>query len=112
MLFYIIYIRDLEIFNGLFVQQGKYAKNFYIIILEYFTQPANLASTINKILLYSFVIIYFFTCLVLLTKKEIKFRNEIRTYNYLLFAFLFLLITNFQVWYIMWLFPTFMFFIR
>ena len=108
-LFYIIYIRDLEIFNGLFVQQGKYAKNFYIIILEYFTQPANLAGTVNKILLYSFIIIYFFTCVILLTKKKIKFRNEIRNYNYLLLAFLFLLITNFQVWYIMWLFPTFMF---
>ena len=58
-LFYIIYIRDLEIFNGLFVQQGKYAKNFYIIILEYFTQPANLAGTVNKILLYSFIISYY-----------------------------------------------------
>lgn len=108
-LFYLIYIRNLEVFNGLLVQQGKYSKNFYIIILEYFTKPANLAGLVNKILLYSFIIIYFFTCLVLLNKKNIKFKNEIKNYNYLLLAFLFLLITNFQVWYIMWLFPTFMF---
>jgi hypothetical protein len=41
----------------------------------------------------------------MLNKKEIKFRTEMKTMNYLILSFLFLLITNFQPWYIMWIFP-------
>ncbi len=59
-------------------------------------------------LLRSFTIIYFFTCVILLNKKEIKLREEMRKANYFIMAFLFLLITNFQPWYIMWLFPLLM----
>lgn len=59
-------------------------------------------------LLRSFTIIYFFTCVILLNKKEIKLREEMRKANYFIIAFLFLLITNFQPWYIMWLFPLLM----
>ena len=56
-------------------------------------------------LLASFAIIYFFTCIVELYKKEIKFRNETRKIILFIMTFIFLLITNFQPWYIMWMFP-------
>lgn len=105
---YLVYIQDLNVLNGLSTQQGKLAKSIYIIISEYFTSPTGLVTTINKTLLGAFVIIYFFTCVVLLNKKEIKFRKEIQKANYFIMAFLFLLITNFQPWYIMWLFPCLM----
>ena len=49
-----------------------------------------------------------FTCVTLLYKKQIRFREEMRKVEYFLVAFLFLLITNFQTWYIMWLFPLMM----
>ena len=62
----------------------------------------------NQTLFRGFVIVYFFTMITLLNKKEIKFRREIRKANYFIIAFLFLLITNFQPWYIMWLFPCIM----
>lgn len=104
---YLLYIRDLEILNGLIVQQEKFAKNFYIILMQYFNIP-DLVSSTNKTLLISFIIIYFFTCVTLLFKKEFKFGVEIRKAEYFLIAFLFLLITNFQPWYIMWLFPLIM----
>ena len=105
---YLLYVRDFQVFSGLLIQQQKFAKNFYIIILEYFKEPPGLAKTINDILLKGFVIIYFFKCVTLLFKKNIKFREEMQVANYFLMAFTFLLITNFQPWYIMWLFPLMM----
>ena len=102
---YLLYIRDWQVFSWLFIQQEKLAKSFYIIITEYFNNIPGLPGKINKFLLECFTIVYFFTCVILLNKKEIKFRKEIQIANYFIMAFLFLLITNFQPWYIMWLFP-------
>ena len=101
---YLLYIQDMQVLSGIMTQQGKLKKNFYIILMEYFDIP-NLVSNVNRVLLISFIIIYFFTCLTLLFKKQITFREEMRKIQYFLVAFLFLLITNFQPWYIMWLFP-------
>lgn len=104
---YILYIQDIQVLNGIFTQQEKFAKNFYILLMEYFNIP-DLVSDINRVFLISFIIIYFFTCVTLLYKKQIRFREEMRKVEYFLVAFLFLLITNFQTWYIMWLFPLMM----
>ncbi len=105
---YLFYVRDLQVLSGLVIQQEKLAKSFYIILTEYFKEPTLSASTVNRVLLGAFTIIYFFTCIILLNKKEIKLREEMRKANYFIMAFLFLLITNFQPWYIMWLFPLLM----
>lgn len=107
-MFYLLYIQDFNVFSGMFIQQEKIAKSFYVIITEYFTEPDGLASKINVFLLKAFIIIYFFTCVTVLNKKHIKWQKEIQKANYFIIAFLFLLITNFQPWYIMWLFPCFM----
>lgn len=107
-MFYLLYIQDFNVFSGLIIQQEKFAKSFYVIITEYFTEPDGLASKINSFLLKTFIIIYFFTCVIILNKKYIKWQKEIQKANYFIIAFLFLLITNFQPWYIMWLFPCFM----
>ena len=104
---YLLYIQDMQVLSGIITQQEKFAKNFYIILMEYFDIP-NLVSNVNTVFLISFIIIYSFTCLTLLYKKQIKFRKEMRKTEYFLLAFLFLLITNFQPWYIMWLFPLMM----
>lgn len=103
---YLFYIRDLQVFSGLFVQQEKITKNFYIILTEYFDNIS--INELNRILLACFAIAYLFCVIDLLTQKEIKFKNEIQNANYFIMVFLFLLITNFQPWYIMWLFPCLM----
>lgn len=105
---YLFYVRDIQVLSGLFIQQEKLAKNFYIILTEYFREPTLSASVVNHVLLGAFTIIYFFTCIVLLNKRKICLREEMRKANYFIMAFLFLLITNFQPWYIMWLFPLLM----
>ena len=105
---YLLYIQDWTVLMGIFTQQEKFAKNFYIILMEYFPTIPNLVTTVNKTLLGGFIIIYLFTCITLISKRQIKFGKEIRKCEYFLIAFLFLLITNFQTWYIMWLFPLLM----
>lgn len=101
---YLLYIQDIQVLRGIMTQQEKFAKNFYIILMEYFDIP-DLVTDVNAVFLGLFIIIYFFTCVTLLYKKQIKLREEMRKTEYFLVAFLFLLITNFQTWYIMWLFP-------
>lgn len=105
---YLFYIQDGQVLSGLVTQQEKVAKSFYVMIIEYFKEPTLSVSTVNHVLLGAFTIIYFFTCIILLNKKQIRFREEMRKVNYFIMAFLFLLITNFQPWYIMWLFPLLM----
>lgn len=102
---YLFYVQNIRVLSGVITQQGKLAKSFYIIITEYFKYPAISVNTVNHILLACFTIIYFFTCIILLNKKQIKFKQEMRKASYFIMAFLFLLITNFQPWYILWIFP-------
>ena len=102
---YLLYIQDFEVFKGLITQNEKIAKGIYVILIDYFKDIPNIIENTKKVLLGSFVIIYFFICVVMLNEKEIKFRKKMKTMNFLILAFLFLLITNFQPWYIMWIFP-------
>lgn len=105
---YIFYMQDGQVLSGLFVQQEKLAKSFYLFLTEYFKEPTVSVKTVKRVLLIAFTIIYFFTCLILLNKKHIRLRDEMKKANYFIMAFLFLLITNFQPWYIIWLFPLLM----
>lgn len=105
---YLIYIKDIEVFAGLFTQQEKLAKSIYILIKQYFGNIPDIVNKLKKLFLGIFVIIYATTCVILLNRKEIKFSKLMKNYNYFLVTFLFLLITNFQPWYILWLFPCMM----
>lgn len=106
---YLFYIKDVNVFAGIFTMQTRFAKSFYIIISEYFTTPQNLNALVHKFLLAIFIYIYAARCLLLLLfKPQIKFNKESKEVEYFLIAFLFMLITNFQPWYIMWLFPLLM----
>ena len=100
---YLIYTQDIQVLNGIAVQQEKFSKSFYIILIQLFNM--DIADLTQVILLIGFIIVYVFICLQLLCKEKINYIKEIRKIEYLLLAFIFLLLTNFQTWYIMWLFP-------
>ena len=51
-------------------------------------------------------IIYMYDDKFFAKEQDIKWRKMVRAYQILLLAFLFFVITNFNSWYIMWLFPT------
>ena len=104
---YLIYAQDLSILAGMGAQQEKVAKSIYIPISEYFSSSISIGK-LSTLLLSIFVIIYFFTCITLLFKKKILFRDMIQIYTIFLLVFLFALITQFQPWYLMWLMPVIM----
>ena len=105
---YSFYIRDFQVLQGIFTVQNKTTKNFYVILRNYFGNIPNLVDMVKATLLIFFTVFYTGICIYLIRKKNFKFSKLMRTANGLLVAFLFLLVTNFQPWYIMWLFPCLM----
>ena len=102
---YILYIRDMNIFLGLTEQRERLAKGLYLFISEYFNKPENLLKIIKNTSLILFAIVYIIACFMLLLEKKIRFYKNMRELFWFVIAFLFMLITNFQPWYFMWLVP-------
>ena len=106
--FYAIYVRDLNIFAGLFIQQAKYNRS--IMLLFYYLLGTDAMKIFKIVLLVIFAEIYISTVIkMLINDNKETFSTYIRQYNPLLYIFTFILITNFNSWYILWLFPTIMF---
>lgn len=106
--FYAIYVKDLNIFAGLFVQQAKYNRS--IMLVFYYFLGTDAMRIFKVVLLAVFAEIYISAVIKLLINDNKKiFSTYIRQYNPLLYIFTFVLITNFNSWYILWLFPTLMF---
>ena len=97
-------MKDLSVFAGIFMQQGKYNRSIFYILYEYLGEGT--VQILQNICLGLFAIYYIFICIRLLLQKEIKFYQVIKKYNVILFIFTFILITNFNAWYIMWFYPT------
>lgn len=100
---YMVYMKDLAVLQGISAQQGKIANSFFLFfgIKDY-----GLAIKIAKGFMLGFIIIYIIEILKLLfTKKTYTFSYYLRKYQWLLLIFIYGTITNFQTWYIAWLFP-------
>lgn len=102
---YLLYIRDINVFMGLIEQRERLAKGLYLFISEYFYKPENLVTIVKNTALAMFVIIYMCACCMLLFSKKITMQRNMRQLFWFVLVFLFLLITNFQPWYFMWLVP-------
>lgn len=106
--FYAIYVRDLNIFAGLFIQQSKYNRS--IMLVFYYLIGEQSTNILKTALLAVFAIFYVYTVIKLLLNNNTEiFSSYIREYSTLLYIFTFILITNFNSWYILWLLPTLMF---
>ncbi|MBR3250064.1 MAG: hypothetical protein IKF83_05190 [Clostridia bacterium] len=102
---YLLYIRDLNVFMGLSEQRERLAKGLYLFISEYFNRPENFVTLVKNTSLVMFSVIYIYACFMLLFNKKISMQKNMRELLWFVIAFLFLLITNFQPWYFMWLVP-------
>lgn len=100
---YCVYIKDLAVFNGLFEQQSRYAKGLYCYLYVRFPEYSTSVKYIRGTLVYFFIIMYIIICIKLLTNEKIKWYEEIRKLFIVLLLFLFVMITNFQPWYFVWL---------
>ncbi len=106
-LFYIIYLKDFQVILTVLGQQAKYNRSIFFI-LYYFLRDHNMTivKIIQTIAFVAFAIFYAYVVIKLLLQKKINFLQTIRKYNVILFIFTFVVITNFNAWYVMWLFPT------
>ena len=109
--FYLIYVRDLQVLKGIFIQQNKYGRSIALALWYFVNGNQQVLSAIKIISLIIFAVSYitivgklFFSNNI----KELTFNKTIRTYQIFLIVFTFILITNFNSWYIVWLFPTLM----
>lgn len=102
---YLLYIKDISVFMGLITQQDKIAKGIYIVISQYFNNPPNLVSLVKKSTFLVFVILYAYKIIQLLINNEICIKKEMQSLFKFILIFLFLMITNFQPWYLIWITP-------
>ena len=109
-LFYLIYLRDFQVLSGLFMQQEKYNRSIFFL-LYYFSRDKNMGivTTLRNITFIVFTIYYIYVVVKFLLEKDIKLYKIIQKYHIIIMFFTFIVITNFNAWYIMWLFPTIMY---
>ena len=104
-LIYLLYIKDISILSGLFIQQNKYNRSIMLIINNF--TNANITNIIKNSIFIAFIIYYAYISIKMLLIKNSKlFSTFIRKYNLILFLFIFVIITNFNPWYIMWMYST------
>jgi len=103
---YFLYAKDLSILTATLNQQSIICKSIYLVINQYF--PYISVEILSTTCIGVFVIIYFFVCVDLLFKNKITLREVFGKYTLFLLAFIFLLMTKFHPWYLMWVLPVFM----
>lgn len=112
--FYMLYIKDISVLSGIFIQQNKYSRSFALILLQLlnvFNMDPQILYVIKNMLLTIFVIAYIVVVAKLFFNKNLKemsFQKVLRKYNIFIILFTFILITNFNAWYVLWVFPTIM----
>ena len=107
--FYIFYIRDFNVLAGIFVQQNKYGRSLFLGLYYLLNGDAKALDLIKTISLIIFALSYISIVIKLFFAKQankITFKKLINTYQVFIVIFTFILITNFNPWYVVWLFPT------
>jgi len=109
--FYMIYIKDISVLSGIFIQQNKYSRSIALVLLQLLGGNTQLLDIIKLVSLLVFVIAY---CIVIFklffnkNSQELSIQKILRKYNIFILIFTFILITNFNAWYLLWIFPTIM----
>lgn len=103
-LLYMIYYRDFTIFTNMLVQSSRYSQS----IMTYLSRniDSSIFEIIKALLLPTFAVIYVTILVVILFKRKLSITEIMRKYNYIMLIFIFVVLTNFQKWYILWLLPT------
>ena len=91
------------------MQQNKYGRSIFLSLWYLLKGDETALTIIKTITLGIFSISYIGIVLKLFFNKNIaniKFRKMMQTYQVFLLIFTFVLITNFNAWYVMWIIPT------
>lgn len=103
-LFYLPYFKDFSIFTNMLVQGERYSQSIMLWLMENIDR--NTFSNIHFMIKPIFIIIYITILIVLIFTKKIQLKEIMRKYNWIMLLFIFIVLTNFQKWYILWLLPT------
>lgn len=103
-LLYLPYYRDISIFTNMLVQNTKYSQS--IITLMILKGENKLIQIIDTYKMQVFALVYVILLIRMLFKKNIEFKDICNKINILMFIFIFLVLTTFQKWYILWMIPT------
>ena len=101
---YVIYFKDVNVFMAMMVQTERYAKSIYSVIIQ---KSPDYLVYIRASICVIFILYYLKMFIDLITEKDIKIYKIMKKYNISIILFL-LILTNFQQWYLMWLFATIM----
>lgn len=104
-MFYLPYYRDISIFTNMLVQGERYSQSIMALLFVKLNQNY-LFKMINTFKLPIFALIYIITLLQVLVKRNINLKYIIKKYNIIMIIFIFVVLTNFQKWYVLWLLPT------
>ena len=107
-IFYLPYYRDMTIFTNMLVQDGKYTQSIMALLMIKL-EGNSLFSIINSLKLPVFAILYISTVIIVLFYKKITLSFIIKKYNFIMLIFIFIVLTTFQKWYVLWLLPTIIF---
>lgn len=103
-LLYMPYYRDITIFTNMLVQDSKYSQSIILLLMQILNQKP--FSLIDSLRIPMFAIIYMTEVFLLLFKRNISIHEIFTKYNIVMIICIFFALTNFQKWYILWLFPT------
>ena len=101
---YIFYFDNIDVMFAMLAQTSRYCKSIYSVLI---ITNANFMFLIRCALSILFVYLYICLCIQLLLNTKNNILNMLRKYNVILIMFL-LILTNFQQWYLVWLFATIM----
>ena len=105
LLLYMPFYKDFSIFTNMLVQGGRYSQSIMTLLMVKL-RGNNIFEKINKFKLPIFAIIYAIIVIRILFARKINLKNILNKYNLLMLIFIFICLTNFQRWYILWLIPT------
>ena len=103
-LLYMPFYRDMSIFTNMLVQGNRYSQSIMAIII--FKASEKVFLLINSLRMPVFAALYLLFLIRTLFSKEIVLGKVLKRYNFLMIFFIFLVLTNFQKWYMLWLIPT------
>ena len=101
---YLICYGNIEILLNMFNQQDKISQSIYIALVV--VMNVKTALIVAKVVLLIFAIIYMIIVMKLLFSTKISKIKVVNTYTLILLTFLFIVLTNFKTWYLLWLIPS------
>ena len=104
-LLYMPFYRDISIFKNMLVQDGKYTQSFMALLMMK-TQNSNMFKVINILKIPLLGVMYIFMIIKTLLKDKFDFKYVMRKHNIAMLFFIFICLTTFQKWYVLWLIPT------